>query len=209
MPKGPLYTPQEDAQIQALFDKRVTVRGIAAATGRSKSSVQGRMHHLGLMRKWAWTAEDDSQLRAFAAAHLPDNEIATIMNRTVAAVRLRTHLLGIKRDGRATRLAKRYGVAVLANGKDPAALLAELREAEEQKHVAAEAERRSKIETLLDEMERGLVAGCDRAFMFTAALVAGATLQVIGDRVGLTRERVRQIIEARNCKSNGSRPSNT
>lgn len=207
MPKGPLFTPQEDEQIRSLFAKRISARGMAAILNRPVDSIQSRTRNLGLRRPWGWSPDHDEQLRSLSEAHVPVHEIATILDRTQAAVRKRCMDIGVKHDARKTRLAERYGVGVLANGKDPAVLLAELREAEETKREAEATERSAKIEKLLDEMERGLTAGCDRAFMFTAALVAGATLKGISDRVGITRERVRQVIEARAEKTtDGAQP---
>lgn len=207
MARGRQYTEQEDEKIRELFAKRVSARGIGAILNRTAESIHGRMHYLGLRRKWHWSPEDDNQLRALGLANLPDKEIAIAMERTVSGVRRRLFDLGVKRDARKTRLAVRYGVDVIANGKEPAQILAELREAEELQRETANAERQAKIDRLLNEMERGLTAGCDRAFMFTAALVGGATLQAIGDRVGITRERVRQVIEKRAANANGESQS--
>lgn len=205
MAGGPAYTEIEDGRIREFFARRVSSRAIAADLGRSVQSVRHRIKHLGLRHtNWFWTPDEDAKLRNLAAAHVPVEEIATMLSRTISSVRKRQFDLDIPRDNRKTRLAKRYGVEVLANGKDPVVILAEIREAEEHQRKIAAAEQQVKINAMLDEMERGLSAGCDRAFMFTAALVGGATLQAIGDRVGLTRERVRQVIEERAAKATGS-----
>ena len=199
MAKGRLFTVEEDETIRRLFDGGHRPRAIAEAINRPISAVKYRAKYLGLRRFsiWRWSAEDDQKLTALCLAHVPTNHIAKQMQRTISAVHKRAFDLGIKRDNRKTRLATRYGVEILASGKDPVVILAELRELETQRQQAERAAHQAKVDALLSEMQRGIEAGLDRGFMFTAALVSGATLQAIGDRVGVTRERVRQVIENR------------
>lgn len=148
-----------------------------------------------------WTEADVATLRAMYAAHRPMSEIATTLGRTEATTRLRVHYLGLHRPSSITRRLM-HAAPELQALFDPdkpnefteaaiayrAAIAAAERSLAERMHAA----RRAKIAELeathrVEDMPRNL------AIVFSRLL--GRTLQDIGDRYGITRERVRQIVE--------------
>ena len=61
------------------------------------------------------------------------------------------------------------------------------------KSAVRQKERKRKMDTVLSKLRQEIARGVARNEAIIRARKAGATLQAIGDVVGLTRERVRQI----------------
>lgn len=194
-PRPNAWTSEQDALVAAHFGQRLTSAESGAIIGRSESSVDMRRMHLGLKRfsPRRYSAEDDQIIRADYAAHVPLIEMAKKLNRSFQTIRQRIFHLGIRRSARMTRLVDRYGPDVLALGNDPAQIRQRLKEREALQKLEREASKALRIKGVLDGMEQALANGEDRVVAFKAALIQGATLDEIGQRVGLTRERIRQL----------------
>jgi hypothetical protein len=78
-------------------------------------------------------------------------------------------------------------------------------EKEARARSAARRKKRERVQsTVIPKMQQEIARGVERDRTIVRARKAGATLQAIADALGLTRERVRQIVEA---QSSSARPS--
>lgn len=161
---------------------------------RSISAIQRHRLELSLYRINKFTPEDDATITADFNASVPIEEIAAKLNRTSGSIRQRIfHALKLHRDSRKTKLVKKFGVECLTISDDPNVIRQIFINEATKKLAADRLEYETKILAVLDAMDGALASGADRKTEFQAALAAGATLQGIGDRNGITRERVRQI----------------
>lgn len=191
-----VYTPHEDDIIRRLYvEQKVPCADIAVLLGRSAGSVQTRVVSLG-MRRYSnkrFTTEEDEKIRAMFIADKPVEEIADETGRTISSVRKRVFDMRLRRDGRRVKLQKRYGIEI-PPGQDAIAAIRQMREQTEQESARRDREHKERVARVLDEVETGVRAGLSRTFLFRAAMADGATLQAIGDRFGISRERVRQLV---------------
>lgn len=90
---GPLYTPAEDAFLQANYVTR-GAKACAADLKRSWRSVVKRASSLGLRRLNPWTAKDDDMLRILWGPHtIP--QISRKTGRTEQAIYARARIIGL------------------------------------------------------------------------------------------------------------------
>lgn len=194
---GSFWTPDEDAVLRDGVEARLSVPALSIKIGRSQGAIQARLKHLdlSLARSWnKYTAAEHETIKADFAAFVPIEVTARNLNRTYGSIRQQIHFLGLHRDGRKTRLAKRFGGDVLNLSNDPAEIRRQLAEREQQEQVRLQSEIEKKVANALIEMQTALDAGEDRKVAFQVAMLQGATLQQVGDVVGITRERVRQVV---------------
>lgn len=198
-PKGRkiAWSDDELATIRALSDDGMPDSAIAEQLPRrSRSAVTAMRGILGLRKRNHWQRYSDDDDRIIREEYRKFTEVVDIakkIKRTVGSVRQRIVTLGLARDGRKTRLAARFGVDILKLSNDPSQILANIRAEEEAKRAELKAQRAAQVARALDIMATAIAEGGDRRAAFQAAMLAGATLQDVGDRVGLTRERIRQI----------------
>lgn len=191
------WTPEEDVIVFQDTQKYKTAAEIASTLpGRSTQQVHARRHALGLKKYELrpWTEEDEQALCDMWRDFVDRREIAKKLKRTVMAINLRIHMLGLKRDGRKTKLARRFGVEILTTGSvdEITRRMAEQKVAEKEQQKR---ERAESIQRTLDECERAVANGESREDAFRAAMIKGCALQDIGTRFDLTRERVRQLTD--------------
>lgn len=193
--RGTIWTAEQDDALRIGVAARRTSKELADELGHTVSAVTTRRQALGLTLPWRrFTAEEDEIIRADYAAYIPVGETARKVGRSWGTVRQRILQLGIGRDARKTRLAARFGAEVLLISDDPREIRRQLQEAERRRQAELEAANAARIEAALMEMSSAIHDGESRAVAFKAAMLQGATLQQIGDRVSLTRERIRQIV---------------
>jgi len=120
-----------------------------------------------------WTVERDEKLRRLEGEGLSAAKIA--------------QKLGTTRDAVLGRLHRLSGVALTYPSYIRLVKETRARSAARMKQT----ERLTK--TVIPEMKQEIVRGMDRDGAIAKARKAGVTLKVIGDALGLTRERIRQI----------------
>ena len=141
-----------------------------------------------------WSEDDLQTLKQMWAKHYSEAEIATVLGRSPATVRLRAFKLKLKRDASLTRLMRRHsdlvhilrekGREAFINAvADKKKWVADKERVFSQKEIAAQAERISKI----------MSSDCCRNQKMKELRAQGMNLSQIGERFGITRERVRQI----------------
>ena len=121
-----------------------------------------------------WTPKKDAQLQRLEAKGLSAAQIA--------------EKLGTSRNSVSGRSQRLRGV----NRRFPSFLRRE-REARA-RSAARQKERRRKTDAVLAKFRQDLARGVARYVATIQARKAGATLQAIGDVLGVTKERVRQLI---------------
>lgn len=197
-PPPRVWTEAEDAEIRGGFGLGESDNTIATRLpGRSYGAVYMRRLQLGLKKLSLrrFSEEEDAIIRGDYLAHVDVGITALKINRTFGAVRQRILALGLTRDARKTRLAAKFGAEALQLSDDPAEIARIMQRREAGARAQREAEHQARVGKTLDIMDAALAAGEDRKAAFQAAMLAGCTLQQIGDRVGVTRERVRQVSE--------------
>lgn len=147
------------------------------------------------------TEAEKAYIREQFMAFVPREEILRGLNKkfglhlSLGSLNQYIHHKGLKRDARKAMLAKRFGADVLKRGDDPVALRAELQAEALAEKEARKAAHKDEIKQVLQRMLVDLSSGVvPRWEAMQQAMLHGATLQDIGDAVGVTRERVRQIV---------------
>lgn len=192
--KSPDWSESEIATLRANHLKKpFELR--ALLPGRSIAAISTHRRNLGLFQQRRFSIDEDAIIRNEWVAHTPVQDIATRLDRSYGNVSQRIVKLGLKRDGRKTRLAKRWGIEALSISDDPHAIMAHFSEIERKAKETKQAEIDAAVMSALDAMDVSLGEGLDRRVAFQIAMALGATLQQVGDRVGITRERVRQIVD--------------
>jgi transposase len=196
--KSKNWTPEEDKLLADCVEQKMSDPEIhLLMPNRTVSAITARRQGLKLMHYSAkrFTSDDDTYIRQTWADHVPTEEIAEKLNRSIGTIQQRVHYLGLKRDSRKTILAKRYGPGVLQISDDPVVIRAVMNDNERKQKAAIAAENKDTVKQALDAMEVSIGAGIDRRLAMQAARLAGASLEQISQRFGITRERVRQITE--------------
>jgi GcrA cell cycle regulator/Sigma-70, region 4 len=193
--------------IMDLRDMGFTFNEIAAQIGVSMPTVREWAIAFGghqVSHNRYFTDEEIQYLVKAWRDHVHIEEMADTIGRSFGVVRqkiLQMQRIGmlrdINRDPAKTRLLRVYGEKALTAGKTPSEAL----------HNIAEAKRRAMSEAILvartaatkhhkiaiGKMFLEIEAGKDRNQAIFDARAEGATLKEIGDALGMTRERVRQI----------------
>jgi len=195
--RGDIWTKEEDDILE-----EAAIRGarmeelIQLLPGRNVGAIRARKHGRGYcaysLRRF--TPEDDAIIRADYIGNVEVTETAKRLGRSVGVLRQRIMFLGLHRDGRKVRLAKKWGHDVLSLSDDPAEIQHIMLERGAAERAERDAAYAAKVEQALDAMDAALARGEDRRLSFQAAMLAGATLQQVGLRQGITRERVRQVV---------------
>ena len=142
-----------------------------------------------------FTPEEDQYIREAYAAYVPVEIMAAKINRSWGTMRQRILKLGLTRDSRKTRLVKQYGADVLNLAPDVIEIRAIIASNMTYERKMAEAEEAARLQGVLNEAEANIWnKHMPREEAFAKAQDAGCTLESIGHRFGLTRERVRQLI---------------
>lgn len=152
-----------------------------------------RLNHQLLPKVKRWTQEEDDLLTREFLAYRPRNEIATMLRRSGGVVQQRIRFLGLRRDTRRALLARRFD-AVATDPRPTEEIYAAIEAKDKADQEARSIEERAAVDAALAELANLLQMGASRRPAFQQAMKKGATLQEIGDVVGLTRERVRQIV---------------
>lgn len=170
--------------------------GVGFQTIRTRAQRLGILHSKGARR---FTSEEDQILRAEWIAYTPIEEIAAKLQRSSGVIRQRIYyhhgdLRGV-RSQPVSLAVRRFGRDVLKASSDPVKAAQITREAvlnaKAAARMAAINARNERRQRLLTEMLAAVPNGRDDAIF--AARAAGLELQAIGDALGITRERVRQI----------------
>jgi hypothetical protein len=119
-----------------------------------------------------WTPERDKHLQKLEAAGLSATQIAARLGTTRNAV-----------IGRSARLRHLVFPSQMQREKREKALAAERRQ-----------QKKRRIEAALAAMRRAIAKGTPRAIAIAAAVHAHATCQAVGNALGLSRQRVHQIV---------------
>jgi hypothetical protein len=191
------WTEEEDAILREKTLAGVSRKDIGVLLGRPAQGVGLRRKHLGITfkRHDAYSPEEDAIIRADYAAHVPMEVTAAKLRRSFGSLCQHIMRLRLFRDNRKTRLANRYGVEALSLSDDPNEIRRQLKERDRLRELERRAAEAFKVKSALDDMVEAIASGADRVTSFRAALLQGATLQQVGDCVGLTRERVRQLAD--------------
>jgi hypothetical protein len=192
------YTAEDDRILSHDYLAGIPVQDIANKFGRSMLAIKMRVFLLGLRRLRRrddyWTAEDNNILRRDWLNHrIPIQEIADKLGRSVSALRSRATVLGLGRrhfytveDDHILRRDWDAGVSLadIARKLDRSELAIShrvyslgLRRRRLRPHYRLETHDSARLKTIKTMRN------------------AGATLQTIGLRFGITRERVRQILD--------------
>lgn len=129
-------------------------------------------------------------------------DIAELLGRSFGVIRQtilrlqRTKRIG-SRDPAKTRLLKQYGAAALSKGATPREALRAMQDAKVQAFAnainAASAAKRRFKDIAMDAFRQSIANGEERNAVIFAARAAGVSLKEIGDELGVTRERIRQV----------------
>lgn len=175
----------------------------------STTALRNKAISLGVYRvvpRRRFTADEDAIVQADYQAHVDIGVTAAKLGRSRGAVRQRIfhhmkHLIGQGRTPRSWRMLRRYGAAMLEHGSSPddaaRRLAVVIAEASADAKAAALAAKARRKRERIDQMLARIAAGDDRDAAILEARALGASLQDIGDAVGLTRERIRQICDER------------
>lgn len=198
------WTSEETQKVREGVANGLTYFQISEALhDRSHQQVQSfACYVLGLHRGLRkFTPEEDDFLTREFLAYKPREEIAALLKRTVGALNQRILHLGLRREMRRTLLVKRFKEAA-TDPRSVDEIKAEIAQKDHAEKLQRSAEQEAIIADVLKSMIQALNWGASRRPVFQTALAAGATLQEIGECVGITRERVRQIVH-------GVTPANT
>ena len=124
-----------------------------------------------------WTPERDRRLQAYEAAGVPASAIAERLGTTRDAV--------LGRSQRLRGLTVTYKAYVQKQRAVRAAIDARQRE------------KRRRVRAAIARMRAEIAKGIPRDVAIVSAAERGATYKAIADEVGVTRERVRQILQGR------------
>jgi hypothetical protein len=119
-----------------------------------------------------WTAEKDRILQKLEAAGHTARQIGARLGATRSAV--------IARSARLRGVVFRCEV--------------ERQKREKAQQMARHRERKRRIEAALAAMRRGVASGMERNAAIALAVEARATYQAVADALGLTRQRIHQIV---------------
>ncbi len=195
--KGSLWSEEEDKILADCVDVGMTIAEIRPfLPDRTDSAIHARKNTKGLRKAKLrrFTPEDDAIIREDYLNHVDTIETARKLNRSNGVIRQRIFALRLSRDGRKTKLAQKWGHDVLGLSDDPSEIQRIMAERTAAEKAQRDAEHKAKVERALDAMDKALADGVDRKLAYQAAMMGGATLQAIGTREGITRERVRQVV---------------
>lgn len=119
------------------------------------------------------------------AKQIPDHNADTIRQYIFHA--------GLRRDVRITKLVSKYGMECLLLGDSAEEIRKNMNSIAMEERQALADEFRARTEAALAQMSLDLQNGMPKKLAFAKARNEGCTLQQVGDVVGLTRERVRQL----------------
>lgn len=140
-----------------------------------------------------FTPEDDARIREWYAAYVPVPDIARQLGRSVGVIRQRILTLELRRD-RSVYMCLKWAPDHLKSRVtdfDPLVFRDTCFAWRREQQAAAIAGRRKQVAKACSAIDRDRTL--DRDAKIRAKRKAGATLQVIADQHGLTRERVRQL----------------
>jgi hypothetical protein len=139
-----------------------------------------------------FTPEDDARIREWYAAYVPVPDIARQLGRSVGVIRQRILTLELRRD-RSVYMCLKWAPDHLKSRVtdfDPLVFRDACFAWRREQQAAAIAGRRKQVAKACSAIDRDRTL--DRDAKIRAKRKAGATLQVIADQHGLTRERVRR-----------------
>lgn len=196
-PKERAWTPEEIEVVKKGLEEGKSYVAIATLLpNRTGPQIWGfarsRLNHAGRKIR-RWTPEEDDILTNEFLAYKPREEIATALQRNVGTLNQRVLHLGLKRDRRRAALSRRF-MTIATDTRSIDVIQAEIVTKDLEEKVKRSAEEEAKVAEALRIMKYALDLGASRRPAFQAAMVAGATLQEVGDIEGITRERVRQIV---------------
>lgn len=189
------WTPQEDKILLAKHHKH-TSREIGIMLGRAMAAVHRRLYHYhGIKKLRHFSPEEDAIIAADAKASIPVMETANKLGRSWGVIRQRSFKLHIKRDFRKTLLVRKFGLEAVTLHPDPTVARQMILDELKRKRELEDAEYAALLQEVLVGCADDIAAGrATRQDAFKSALVAGCTLEMIGQHFGITRERVRQVI---------------
>jgi hypothetical protein len=195
--KAPNWSDEEKSLLKTWVLAGVPHKEIAERLNRPYYSVKQKIGVLGLAKPIKrFPAEEDAYIvKAYTALALTE-DIATALGRSVGVIRQRILHLGLRREAKRTILANRWGINPdTVPDLDLKGVAQVVNERVRAERAMSRATKLALVNASLDQMEQELrEKAVDRRAAFRAAMLKGATLQQIGDRVKLTRERVRQIV---------------
>lgn len=151
-----------------------------------------------------FTPQEDQIIRDDYASYVPVEEIAAKLDRSWGVIRQRILKLRLTRDSRRTVLVKNFGPDVLNLALDVDGIKAIIAQNMLEEQKALMAENQLQLKGILDATEAAVWnKTMTRAEAFAKAQEAGCSMESIGRRFGITRERVRQIIAKFKPRVNG------
>lgn len=193
------WSPEEDTQLKEMWENGAKRMEIAQALGRPLQGLDARINVLHLKKRTntrRFTEDDKAVIREDYLNHVMIEDIALKLGRSKGCIQQMIFMMKLKRDARKTKLAKRYGIApALLKSHDVDTITAMIAEEAEIEKAAKKAKFEAEVSAALSEMEQTLWhKTATRQVAFRLAMMKGCTLHQIGERMGITRERVRQII---------------
>jgi hypothetical protein len=203
------YTPDELAVIHDDFAAGIPLTATAAKLGRSHATVVIKANSMGLRRRGPrgsfrrYSSRDRDTIRKDYAAFVPAEEIARKLNRSYGSIRQQIHHMGLHRHAwvaRALTWAPEHLQDLLGTVPEEEwlRLCYEWRAGRKQDARGQRQWDRERREQVLATVGAAILAyrNIGRDQKIVAMRVAGLTFEAIGQRVGLTHQRVRQIVVA-------------
>lgn len=197
-----------DERIIQMRSQGLSWREVGAAFHADPTTVRLRALSRGLFeakKNRRFTPEDDVLLRDAYINQRNLVEVAAQIGCSYGVLRQRiSHhhkdLVNTVRTPVGTKALKRYGADLMQHGATPGeaarAIQSKIIKAKAAARVAAitakERHAKQKLETMLTEISNGK----DRDLAMFEARMLGLSLEVIGQAIGITRERVRQVCDA-------------
>jgi DNA-directed RNA polymerase sigma subunit (sigma70/sigma32) len=204
---GAIWPADTAERIRAARERGASFEAIAADFGVSFAAVRNKAIALGVhtaAQRRRFTPEEDRIIRADYLAHVDIAVTAAKLGRSWGAVRQRIFhymkdLLKQGRTPRSWRVLRQYGSSMLEHGVSPDEAALKVKEivtaAKVQARAAALEAKTRRRQERIDLMLEQIAGGRERDVAVFEARALGAALEDIGQAIGVTRERVRQICD--------------
>lgn len=193
------WTPDEDTLLRKL--NHLAAKDLSGIFQRSASAIGSRRVNLGLKKIVRMGDEEEGLLRREYLGYTPLEDIQKLIfkqfgiKRSIGVLRQKLLHLELRRDARRSRLINRFGLENAPLHESVEEIRARLLAQERALRKAQKDTSLAEAKLIITNMLRNLsLPGASRKVEFRTALAAGCTLEMIGRAVGLTRERVRQVI---------------
>jgi len=194
-----VWPPDAIERIERLRAERRTWDEIAGSFSVSMMTVRNFAKKSGVggfKNVKHFTDDDKANIRTWWNDFVDTHEIASRLGRSNEVIRQFVHHNGLRRNGELMRAVNKYGRWVLAIDGGWPAIKKHLEVSREEARRVSLSAQLSWERAVLSNMEAKIARGEGRNAAIIEARRAGITLELIGQRIGVTRERIRQICEA-------------